>query len=64
MHLELWVVVGCRRPLGTLRYRIEVAPPPDAVALGHLAAHIDELAALGKLPEDPANSEALKLLIG
>ncbi len=36
--------------------------PREAVALGHLAAHVDDLAVLGKLPEDSANSERLELL--
>ena len=62
MHLEPWVVVGRRRPVGTSRPRIEVPTAPEAVALGHLAAQVDDLAVLGKLPEDPANSEPLKLL--
>ena len=47
-----------------MRFRIEVPTTPDAVALGHLAAHLDDLAVLGKLPEDSANSEVLKLLNG
>jgi hypothetical protein len=33
-----------------------------AVALGHLAANLDDLAVLCKLPEDAANSERLELL--
>src|SRR5213076_2492698 len=35
---------------------------PEAVALGHLATHVDELAIAGKLPEDSANSQAFELL--
>ena len=62
MRPEPWVVVGRRRPIGTRRSRIEVPTTPEAVALGHLAAHVDDLAVLGKLPEDSANSEGLKLL--
>jgi hypothetical protein len=62
MRPEPWVVVGRRRPIGTRRPRIEVPTTPEAVALGHLAAHVDDLAVLGKLPEDSANSERLKLL--
>jgi len=62
MRLEPWVAVGRRRPIGKRRSRIEVPTTAEAVALGHLAAHVDELAVLGKLPEDPANSEALKFL--
>ena len=64
LRLEPWVVVGRRSPIGTFRFVIEVTPTPGAVALGHLAAHVDDLAVLGKLPEDSANSEVLKLLIG
>jgi hypothetical protein len=62
MRPEPWVVVGRRRPIGKRRSRIEVPTTPEAVALGHLAAHVDDLAVLGKLPEDSANSEGLKLL--
>ena len=64
MRPEHWVVVGRRRPIGTRRSRIEVPTTPEAVALGHLAAHLDDLAVLGELPEDSANSEVLKLLNG
>jgi hypothetical protein len=39
-----------------------VPTAPEAVALGHLAAHVDDLAVLGKLPQDSANSERLELL--
>ncbi len=62
VHLESRIVVGRRHPIGTRRYRLEVPTTPEAVALGHLAAHVEDLAVLGKLPEDPANSEGLKLL--
>ena len=62
VHLESRIVVGRRLPIGTRPSRIEVPTTPEAVALGHLAAHVDELAVLGKLPEDSANSERLKLL--
>jgi hypothetical protein len=34
----------------------------EAVALGHLATHVDDLAVPGKPPENSANSERLKLL--
>jgi hypothetical protein len=34
----------------------------EAVALGHLAAHIHELAVLGELPEDSAHAELRELL--
>src|SRR3954469_14950104 len=62
MRLEPWVVVGRRRPIGTSRFRIEVPTTPEAVALGHLAAHVDDLAVLGELQEDSANSAVLELL--
>ena len=62
MHLQPRIMVGRRHPIGTRRYRVEVATTPGAVALGHLAAHVEDLAVPGKLPEDPANSEGLKLL--
>jgi hypothetical protein len=64
MRLEPWVVVGRRRPIGMRRFRIEVAATPEAVALGHLAAHVDDLAVLGKLEEDSVNSQGLELLNG
>ena len=35
---------------------------PEAVALGHLATHVDDLAIPGKLSEDSANSQGLELL--
>src|SRR5690242_8979682 len=41
--------------------RREVLTAPRAVALRHLALHIDELAVLGELPEDAANAQALEL---
>jgi hypothetical protein len=57
MHLELRIVVGRRPPVGmTHRSWLEVATTPKAVALGHLATHVDELAVPGKLPEDAASS--------
>ena len=40
MRFEPWVVVGRRRPIGTTRSRIEVPTTPEAVARGHLAAHV------------------------
>jgi hypothetical protein len=64
VHLEPRIVVGRRHPIGTRRYRLEVPTTPEAVALGHLATHVDDLAIPGKLPEDSANSEGLKLLNG
>jgi hypothetical protein len=36
----------------------------DAVALGHLAAHVDDLAVPGKLKEDSADAERLERLEG
>src|SRR5438105_721187 len=56
MRPEPWVVVGRGRPIGTRQSWIEVPTTPEAVALGHLAAQVDDLAILGKLPEDSANS--------
>jgi hypothetical protein len=46
----------------TRRSRLEVPTTPEAVALGHLATHVDDLAIPGKLPEDSANSQGLELL--
>src|SRR5436190_2051340 len=40
VHLEHRIVVGRRRPIGTRRYRVEVATTPAAAALGHLAAQV------------------------
>src|SRR5919204_201307 len=62
VHLQSRIVVGRRLPIGTRRSRVEVPTTPEAVALGHLATHVDELAIAGKLPEDSANSQALELL--
>ena len=62
MHLESRIVVGRRHPIGTRRYRLEVPTTPEAVALGHFATHVDDLAIPGKSPKDPANSKGLKLL--
>ena len=62
VHLESRIVVGRRHPIGTRRYRLEVLSTPEAVALGHLAAHVDDLAIPGKLPENAANSQGLKPL--
>ena len=62
VHLESRIVVGRRHPIGTRRSRLEVPTTPEAVALGHLATHVDELAIPGKLPEDSANSQGLELL--
>jgi hypothetical protein len=57
VHLESRIVVGRRLPIRTQRSRLEVATTPEAVALGHLATHVDDLAIPGELPEDSANSQ-------
>src|SRR3954470_17795699 len=62
VRLESRVVVGRRLPIGTRRSRLEVPTTPEAVALGHLATHVDNLAIPGKLPKDSANSQVLELL--
>src|SRR6188508_1728306 len=62
MHLQPRIVVGRRRPSGKRRSRLEVLTTLEAVALGHLALHVDDLAVLRKLSEDSANSEGVKLL--
>jgi hypothetical protein len=62
VRLESRIVVGSRLPIGPRRSRLEVATTPKAVALGHLAAHVDDLAIPGELPEDSANSQALEPL--
>jgi hypothetical protein len=41
-----------------------MSAPPEAIALWHLTAHIDDLAIPGHLEEDSANSELFKLLDG
>jgi hypothetical protein len=41
VHLQSRIVVGGRLPIGTPRSRVEVATTPEAVALGHLATHVD-----------------------
>lgn len=56
VHLESRIVVGRRRPFGMRRSRLEVATTPEAVAVGHLATHVDDLAIAGELPEDSADS--------
>jgi hypothetical protein len=55
-------MVGRRRPIGQRRSRREVPTTPEAVALGHLATDVDELAIPGYLPEDSANVEGLEPL--
>ena len=62
VHLEFRVVVGRRLPIGVRPSRVEVLTTPEAVALRHLAAHVDELAVPGKLAQDSANSESVELL--
>ena len=62
MHLESRVMVSRRLPIGTRRSRLEVPAAPEAVALGHLATHVDDLPIPGELPEDSADSQGLELL--
>ena len=62
VRLESRIVVGRRRPVGTRRSRLEVSTTPEAVALGHLATQLDELAVPGELPQDSSNSEPLERL--
>jgi len=62
VHLESRIVVGRRLPIRIRLSRLEVPTAPEAVALGHLATHVDELAIAGKSPEDSANSQAFELL--
>ena len=62
MGPESWVVVGRRGPIGTRRLRIEVPAAPAAVALRHLATHVEDLAVPGELQEDSANSKVIEPL--
>ena len=62
VHLESRIVAGRRLPIGTRRSRFEVPTTPEAVALRHLATHVDDLAIPGKLPEYSADSQALEPL--
>jgi hypothetical protein len=64
VHLESRIVIGRRHPIGTRRPGVEMAAPPGAVALRHLATHVDELAIPGKSPQDVArpNPQILELL--
>src|SRR5688572_16457689 len=63
VHLASRIVVRRRLPIVGLRSRFEVATAPEAVALGHLATHVDDLAIPSKLPEDSATySQGLELL--
>src|SRR4051794_34418459 len=62
VRLESRIVLGNRLPIGPRRSRLEVATTPEAVALGHLATHVDDLAIPSELPEDSANSKGLKPL--
>jgi hypothetical protein len=62
VHLEPRIVVGRRLPIGIRPSRLEVPTAPDAVALGHLAAHLDDLPIPGKLPEDSADPPGRELL--
>jgi hypothetical protein len=58
VRAEPRVVVGRRRPIGTRGRRIELSATTEAVALGHLATHVDDLAISGELQKDSANPEA------
>src|SRR3954447_10826568 len=53
VRLESRIVVGSRLPIGPRRSRLEVATTPEAVALRHLATHVDDLAISARfaLPE-------------
>ena len=62
VHLESRIVVSRQLPIGMSRSRVEVPTTLKAVALGHLATHVDDLAIPGKLPEDSANAQGLELL--
>jgi hypothetical protein len=48
--------------MGTRQTLLEVSTTPEAVALGHLATHLNELAASGELPQDSSSSEPLERL--
>ena len=62
--LESRIVVGSRLPIGPgpRRSRLEVATTAEAVALGHLAPHVDDLAIPSELPEDSSDSQVLEPL--
>ena len=62
VHLESRIVVGRWLPIRTRPSRLEVPTAPEAVAMGHLATHIDYLPIAGKLPEDSAHPPCLELL--
>src|SRR4051812_12916079 len=63
VRLESRIVVGSRLPIGpSRRPRLEIATTPKAVALGHLATHVDDLPIPGELPEDSADSQGLEPL--
>ena len=57
------IMVDRQLPIaGTRRSRLEVPTTPKAVALRHLASHVDDLAISGELSQDSANSQGLELL--
>src|SRR4051812_11087677 len=64
VRLESRIVVRSRPPIGPgpRRSRVEVATTAEAVALGHLATHVDDLAIARELPKDSANSQRLEPL--
>jgi hypothetical protein len=62
VHLQSRIMVSCGLPIGIGRDRIEVLSSAVAVALRHLATHMDQLLVPGELHQDPANSKFLKPL--
>ena len=62
VHLEPRIVVGRRLPIRMRSSRLEAPTAPEAVALGHLATHVDDLPIPGKLPEDSADPQAREFL--
>ncbi len=61
VHLEPRIVVGRRLPIRTRCSRVEVAAAPEAVALGHLAPHVDDLPIPGKLPKDSVDLQSARV---
>jgi hypothetical protein len=55
VHLEPRIVVGGRLPIGIRASMLEVRTAPEAVALGHLAPHVDDLPIPGQSKENSAN---------
>ena len=64
MRFESRVVIRGGRPLGASSDPIKPPTTPRAVALGHLAAHVDDLSVTNNLPEDSANAERVEFLDG